>query len=154
MISPAMLTVSVVPQARQGRARRAIPANPPRQEIMAPKPATRGGARPRQAIDQRPHNPTYALPPSPPPQARPEYAPAPPRFKSNNPFAKMAQGYAEQPRAADRPPFWETQTTPNYVDDDDWFAELDGASESEGDRPLYDERSYSAPVRAGSRRRY
>ncbi|KAF4607577.1 hypothetical protein AB1N83_003629 [Pleurotus pulmonarius] len=146
------------PQPRQERTRRAIPVNPPRRAIMPPKPApaARAGVRPRQAIDQRPHNPTYVPAPSPPPQARSEYAPAPPRFKSNNPFAKMAQGYAEQPRAAERPPFWETQTTPNYgeEDDDDWFGELNGASEFEGERPLYDERSYSAPVGAGSRRRY
>ncbi|KAF9499276.1 hypothetical protein BDN71DRAFT_231515 [Pleurotus eryngii] len=133
---------------------RAMAANPPRRALGAAKLAARGGvACPRQVINHRPHNPTYSLPPSPPLQeAWPEYAPAPPRFKSNNPFAKLAQGYAEQPRSAERPPFRETETTPGHGDDNDWFAELHGAPESEGDRPLYDERSYSAPV--GSRRRY
>ncbi|KAF7419607.1 hypothetical protein PC9H_002198 [Pleurotus ostreatus] len=114
-----------VPQARPERSIRAMVANPPRRTMGAARLAARGGgvARPRQAIDQRPYNPTYSLPPSPPPQeAWPEYASPPPRFKSNNPFAKLAQGYAEQPRAAERPPFWEAKTTTNYGDDDDWFA--------------------------------
>ncbi|KAJ8689531.1 hypothetical protein PTI98_012429 [Pleurotus ostreatus] len=131
-----------VSQARQGRARQTAAARSPRTATGPANLAARGGAPPRQAIGQRPHNPTYAIPQPPPTREnQPKYTPAP-----TNLFARDSRSYSDQPHAGTRPSFFPIQSTPNFGDDDDertWASEeeyedvdVDDDAQPFGNRPL------------------